>query len=158
MAKMDLASLRALFADFHDPIPDVLGQPPDSLIWTDIVDLAPMPSFVRGRVILLGDAAHAVTPDLGHGASLAIEDAAVVSALLDRHSFDASFRAYDARRMARACRIAAASHFYAAIAQWQHPIMMQVRNRVIPAIPETVLERQLSSIIDYPLEPVASPA
>src|SRR3546814_12620021 len=69
-----------------------------SLIWTDIVDLAPMPSFVRGRVVLLGDAAHAVTPDLGQGAGLAIEDAAVISALLGRHSLAPAVREYDARR------------------------------------------------------------
>jgi 2-polyprenyl-6-methoxyphenol hydroxylase-like FAD-dependent oxidoreductase len=159
LAKMDLRSLQGLFAGFHDPIPEVLSRtPPGALIWTDIVDLAPMPSFVRGRIVLLGDAAHAVTPDLGQGAGLAIEDAAVISALLGRHSLDAAFRAYDARRVARARRIAAASRFYAAIAQWQHPVMVRVRNRAVTAIPESVLERQLSSILDYRLEPVAAAA
>jgi 2-polyprenyl-6-methoxyphenol hydroxylase-like FAD-dependent oxidoreductase len=158
LAKMDLRSLQGLFAGFHDPIPEVLSRtPPGALIWTDIVDL-PMPSFVRGRIVLLGDAAHAVTPDLGQGAGLAIEDAAVISALLGRHSLDAAFRAYDARRVARARRIAAASRFYAAIAQWQHPVMVRVRNRAVTAIPESVLERQLSSILDYRLEPVAGAA
>jgi 2-polyprenyl-6-methoxyphenol hydroxylase-like FAD-dependent oxidoreductase len=58
----------------------------------------------------------AVTSDLGQGAGLAIEDAAVILALLGRHGLDAAFREYDARRIARARRIAAASRFYAAIA------------------------------------------
>jgi HlyD family secretion protein len=120
-----------------------------------------LPTSQVGRVelgsearIVLDSAPEYVVPATG----LAIEDAAVISALLGRHSLDAAFRAYDARRVARARRIAAASRFYAAIAQWQHPVMVRVRNRAVTAIPESVLERQLSSILDYRLEPVAAAA
>ncbi len=85
LAKLDLEGVKAIFADFHHPVQEVLaGTPRESLIWTDIVDLDPMLSFTRRNVALLGDAAHAVTPDLGQGAGLAIEDAAVLAALFGR--------------------------------------------------------------------------
>ncbi|TIX43735.1 MAG: monooxygenase, partial [Mesorhizobium sp.] len=80
LAQADLAGVKAMFSGFHDPVPEVLDRTPaDSLIWTDILDLDPMPSFTRGNAVLLGDAAHAVTPDLGQGAGLAMEDAAVLT-------------------------------------------------------------------------------
>ena len=159
LAKMDLPSLQALFGGFHDPIPQVLrATPPDALIWTDIVDLAPMPSFARGRVVLLGDAAHAVTPDLGQGAGLAIEDAATLTLLLGRYPVDRAFQEYDARRVARARRIAAGSRFYATIAQWRSPMAVCLRNFVVRRIPERLMDRELESILDCQLESIVRAA
>jgi 2-polyprenyl-6-methoxyphenol hydroxylase-like FAD-dependent oxidoreductase len=155
LAKIEISSLRALFAEFHHPIPEVLSKTsPEALIWTDIVDLAPLVSFVRGRVVLLGDAAHAVTPDLGQGACLAIEDAAVITAQIGRHGLDTALRQYDARRVARAHRIAAASRFYAAVAQWRHPVLVGLRNHLVRSTPAKFLDWQLSSILDHRFEPV----
>lgn len=157
LAKIDLSSLQALFADFHHPIPEVLRKTPsEAVIWTDIIDLSPLPSFVRGRVVLLGDAAHAVTPDLGQGAGLAIEDAAVLAAQLRHHDLDAALRGYDAQRVARARRIASSSRSYAAVAQWRHPVLVALRNSLARKIPEKLLEWQLSSIFDYRIDGVAS--
>ena len=72
----------------------------------------PLPSFAVGRIALLGDAAHAMTPDLGQGASQAFEDAAA----LTRHLADADpadvperLRRYDAERRPRTSRLMAAS-------------------------------------------------
>lgn len=56
------------------------------------------PAWGRGRVALLGDAAHALTPNLGLGAALAIEDAVVLSGLLDHP--DRAVRVYRTRRYA----------------------------------------------------------
>jgi 2-polyprenyl-6-methoxyphenol hydroxylase-like FAD-dependent oxidoreductase len=58
----------------------------------------------RGRIVLLGDAAHATTPHLAQGAGMAIEDAVVLAEELVRHDdAEAAFRAYYLRRIAR-CR------------------------------------------------------
>jgi 2-polyprenyl-6-methoxyphenol hydroxylase-like FAD-dependent oxidoreductase len=156
LSKIEFGSLQALFADFHDPIPELLSRtPPEALIWTDIVDLVPLPSFVRGRVVLLGDAAHAVTPDLGQGAGLAIEDAAVISAQIRHHDLEAGLREYDARRVHRAHRVAAASRRYASVAQWRNPVLVGLRNRAVSSIPKRLLDSQLSWILDYRPEPIA---
>jgi 2-polyprenyl-6-methoxyphenol hydroxylase-like FAD-dependent oxidoreductase len=69
------------FGDWHEPIPTLLaGTPPESVLQNDIHDLPlPLVPFVDGRVVLLGDAAHAMTPNLGRGACSAIEDAGALA-------------------------------------------------------------------------------
>ncbi|CAI7746129.1 unnamed protein product [Closterium sp. NIES-54] len=54
----------------------VKATPPDLILERRVLDLPPLPFWVKGRTALLGDAAHAVTPGLGQGANLAFEDAA----------------------------------------------------------------------------------
>jgi 2-polyprenyl-6-methoxyphenol hydroxylase-like FAD-dependent oxidoreductase len=81
-----LDDLLTLFGGWHDPIPALLrATRPESLLLHDIRYLAtPLPSFHRGRVVLLGDAAHAMTPDLGQGGCQALEDAVALCAALGR--------------------------------------------------------------------------
>lgn len=156
MAKLDLEGVGALFADFPEPVPEVLSRTaPDSLIWTDILDLEPMPSFTRGKVVLLGDAAHALTPDLGQGAGLAIEDAAVLAALLARLPTERALQEYDARR---ARRIALESRLYARVAQWRNPLVVPLRNFLVSSIPERLLDRQLDAVLDVSFDPIRTAA
>ncbi|MER6827067.1 FAD-dependent oxidoreductase [Streptosporangium sp. NPDC000563] len=76
-----LAELRRLFGDWHSPIPELLAAASsEKVLRNDIRYLAtPLPAMHRGRVALLGDAAHAMTPNLGQGACQAIEDAVVLA-------------------------------------------------------------------------------
>jgi len=64
---------------------------------------APLPHWSRGPVLLLGDAAHAVAPHSGQGASLALEDAVVLAAILARgETFASTFAGFAATRRERA--------------------------------------------------------
>ncbi|WP_329428961.1 FAD-dependent monooxygenase [Streptosporangium sp. NBC_01495] len=76
-----LAELRRLFGDWHSPIPELLAAAsPEKVLRNDVYHLAtPLPAMHRGRVAILGDAAHAMTPNLGQGACQAIEDAVVLA-------------------------------------------------------------------------------
>ncbi|MFG1624420.1 FAD-dependent monooxygenase [Kribbella sp. NPDC049227] len=90
--------------DWHDPIPAlVAATPPDQVLHNDIVDIDPVPTYVKDRVVLLGDAAHAMPPDLGQGACQAIEDAVVLAAALA----DDDLPRYDRERRARVQPMAA---------------------------------------------------
>src|SRR5688572_19726653 len=68
--------LLARFAGWHEPIERIIrATPPASILRTDICDRPPLRSWHKGRVVLIGDAAHPMTPNLGQGAGQAIEDA-----------------------------------------------------------------------------------
>jgi 2-polyprenyl-6-methoxyphenol hydroxylase-like FAD-dependent oxidoreductase len=73
-------ALAAQYADFPVPIPDILRHTPaEEFIRTDLYDFAPIDRWWSGRVVLLGDAAHAMTPNLGQGGAQAVEDAYVLA-------------------------------------------------------------------------------
>ena len=66
--------------DFPSPIPEIIGASSISdVIRTDLFDFPPIPRWHKGRVVLIGDAAHAMTPNLGQGGAQAIEDAMVLA-------------------------------------------------------------------------------
>lgn len=88
-------------------------------VWA-LFDHPPAPAFYKGRLCLLGDAAHATTPHQGAGAGQAIEDALVLSNLLGQvkspADLEGAFKAYDAVRRPRSQRVVTtsreASHLY----------------------------------------------
>ncbi|NUP22684.1 MAG: 2-polyprenyl-6-methoxyphenol hydroxylase [Streptomyces sp.] len=88
---------------WHQPIPELIEATPDeAIIHIDIRDLDPLPTYVRGRVALLGDAAHAMSPDRGQGAGQSLEDAVVLAAALaGEPTIEAALRRYDADRRPR---------------------------------------------------------
>jgi 2-polyprenyl-6-methoxyphenol hydroxylase-like FAD-dependent oxidoreductase len=92
-AQADLDPLE-LFGDWHDPLPHLIRSAPE-VLRHDIHELPLLPTFVRGRVALLGDAAHAMTPYLGQGACMALEDAVTLA------SVDGDLARYDALRRPR---------------------------------------------------------
>ena len=80
-----LAALRARSADWHPTVAALLAATyPAAVHVTETVRLvAPLPTLAVGRIALLGDAGHAMTPDLGQGGCQAFEDAAALGTLLD---------------------------------------------------------------------------
>jgi 2-polyprenyl-6-methoxyphenol hydroxylase-like FAD-dependent oxidoreductase len=100
------AELRRRFGGWHEPIPALIGSvPADAILHDDVRWLAdPLPAFHAGRVALLGDAAHAMTPHLGQGACQAIEDAAVLAATAP------DLGAYTAARQPRTTMVARSSY------------------------------------------------
>ncbi|GAA3834313.1 FAD-dependent monooxygenase [Brevibacterium ammoniilyticum] len=59
----------------------------------------PLPSFVRGRTVLIGDSAHAMQPNLGRGACESIIDAAALAELLNSHPPERALSLYRRRRL-----------------------------------------------------------
>jgi 2-polyprenyl-6-methoxyphenol hydroxylase-like FAD-dependent oxidoreductase len=142
-----VADLQRAFADFHAPIPQVLAATSDAdLLWGDLFDLAPLATFAFGRVLLLGDAAHATTPNLGQGAGMAIEDAAVLARCLRAAPADlpAAFRAFDQQRRPRTRRIVEQSRQLGMLAQFTPPWLAPLRDAALAAVPDWVTARQMA--------------
>src|SRR5262249_46186977 len=95
------------FAGWHAPIRALLeATRPDDIVATQICDRAPVRRWGEGCVTLLGDAAHASTPDLGQGACQAIESAIVLAHCLDgADTLEAGLRAYEQARMQRTATV-----------------------------------------------------
>lgn len=95
-----LARLRDLFADYRGPVPEVLAALDD--VHVGITDEVELGRWYRGRVLLVGDAAHATAPTLSQGAAMALEDAVVLAeSLRAANSVEAALVAYESRRRPR---------------------------------------------------------
>lgn len=142
-----VADLQRHFGQFHAPIPAVLAATTDAeLLWGDILDVKPLPRFCFGRVLLLGDAAHATTPNLGQGAGMAVEDAAALAGCLARtpHDLPAAFRAFDRQRRPRTHCIVRQSRQLGQLAQFTPPWLVPLRNAALAAVPAWLTRRQLA--------------
>lgn len=94
--------------------------------------------FGRGRVVLIGDAAHAMTPNLGQGAGTAIEDAGELVLLLAEHAADPAAipAALDARRRARVTAVTRTAWTLGRVAHWQNPLARWLRDTLLRAMPD----------------------
>ncbi len=149
----ELAAVRERFGHWHDPIPDLLAAtPPTAVLRNDLHHLAvPLGSYVRGRVALLGDAAHAMTPHLGQGACQAIEDAVTLGAVADpAGDVPAALRAYDQARRPRSQAVARAAARTARFGQeLRHPAAIAVRNAMLRLTPSRTALRGMARYADW---------
>jgi 2-polyprenyl-6-methoxyphenol hydroxylase-like FAD-dependent oxidoreductase len=141
--------LLSQFGRYHDPIPDILRRTKnEDLIWNDIADLAPLPRYAFGNILLIGDAAHATTPNMGQGACQAIEDAVILADEIERDaSIPDAFRAFEMRRMARTHYVVRQSRLLGNIAQVQNKYVGAFRNALLRALPASVQEQQMDKIL-----------
>ena len=83
----DRDELAASFNGWDSPIVRLL-QTVDACFWWGLYDRHPLASWTSGRLVLLGDAAHAMLPHLGQGANQAIEDGVALAVLLEGRASD----------------------------------------------------------------------
>jgi 2-polyprenyl-6-methoxyphenol hydroxylase-like FAD-dependent oxidoreductase len=140
-----------LFHDWHDPIPAVIEATAETdILRNDIYELNHLRHWSRGRVTLLGDAAHAMTPNLGQGACQAIEDAVVLAECLkDTTDIAAALKSYDKRRVTRANRISLLAHFIGQAVQWENPILSVPRNIIVRSMPVSMVTKRFMWLLDY---------
>ncbi|OLT39976.1 2-polyprenyl-6-methoxyphenol hydroxylase [Saccharomonospora sp. CUA-673] len=107
----DIDELLFHFGQWHDPIPRIIDAArEESILHHDLYHSTPLPTYVDGNVALIGDAAHAMAPNLGQGACQAMIDAeALGSALAGENDVATALRRYDERRRRPSQRMAARS-------------------------------------------------
>ncbi|WP_181305270.1 FAD-dependent monooxygenase [Rufibacter sp. XAAS-G3-1] len=148
MKAMRVEDLQQHFKEYHTPIPDLFRQTkPEQLLWHDLYDLAPLPQFAFENALLLGDAGHATTPNMGQGACQAVEDAVVFADELQKDfSFNLAAQRFEKRRMPRTHWITRQSRFLGEVAQSQNWVFMRVRNFGLRHLPTWVNDKQLEKV------------
>ncbi|MFW6724823.1 FAD-dependent oxidoreductase [Streptomyces sp. MAR4 CNY-716] len=130
--------LRGYFSGWHAPIPRILAETdPATWIRYEIRHLFPaLRTFVHGgNVALVGDAAHAMTPNLGQGACTAILDADALSRSVAEHGpsdLASALRAYDSERRRSAQRVAFGSRNLHRFMSARHT---RLRNSLVRMLP-----------------------
>ncbi|WP_031166885.1 FAD-dependent monooxygenase [Streptosporangium roseum] len=124
------AELLRLFGKWHAPIPALLAAASsENVLRNDVHYLAtPLPAMHRGKVALLGDAAHAMTPNMGQGACQAIEDAVVLAHFAGE---EAGLTDYTAARLERTAKIVARSTSICRASQLRNPLAVRLRDTMM---------------------------
>lgn len=139
------------FAHWHTSIPAVIEATPESAILrNDIYDRPPLSHWSRGRVTLLGDAAHPMTPNLGQGACQALEDALVLAQCLEQtENVCVALQLYQARRIPRTSRIVKRSWNLGRVGQWQNPLACKLRDASLKLMPSNLQLAVFEEAVGY---------
>lgn len=127
---LNLSSLKKAFSGWSGPIREMIDRtPPAAIIRGDIRDFAPIKYWGRGAVTLLGDAAHASTPNLAQGACMALEDAVELAyALKNSKDVKQALRLFEKRRYKRTAHVVRDSRYFGEVSLRSNPLLVRIRN------------------------------
>lgn len=135
------------FRDFNPLVLQILeATKPENIILNDIIDLAPIPKWYADNLCLIGDAAHATTPNMGQGACQSIEDAYVIGKLLEANKdYQSVFEEFQKIRRKKVDYIVNTSWKIGRISQWEKGNIL--RNFVMRMIPESINQKMIEKIL-----------
>jgi 2-polyprenyl-6-methoxyphenol hydroxylase-like FAD-dependent oxidoreductase len=146
------ATLLLLFSGWHRPVADLVEVAEEgTILRTDIYDRESLGErWGEGKVTLLGDAAHPMTPNLGQGACQAIEDAVVLARCLgERGATAEALRSYERLRSDQVAMVVRRSRRVGSIGQVKSPAICWLRDRALAMIPPKAQLRQLEEVVGY---------
>src|SRR5579884_1649150 len=140
------------YRDYHAPIAKILANS-GPIVKQNIFDIATLPEWHRGRVLLIGDASHAVSPNAGQGASMALEDAMLLARLLrdTRCDHARAFAEFERERRPRVEKIVAEGRRRGADKENMTPFKAAVRDALLTVILRLFAERGNDWIYRYKL-------
>lgn len=140
----------AYFTEFHADIQQIMADTPESdIIYNDLIDLEPMNHWSRGAACLIGDAAHATTPNMGQGACQAVEDAYILGELFGTGlPVEEVFARYEQLRRGKAHFIVNSSWRLGKVAQWENTFGCWLRNTLMKSLPDSLNEKQMERVFD----------
>lgn len=145
------ARLLDLFGGWHAPVAALVERTPnDAILVNRIYDGPRLRHWSKGNTVLIGDAAHAMTPNLGQGACLAIEDAWTLGALLSS-GLDprTAIARYEHARTDRVHAIQLQSRTMGWVVQAESPWAMAARRWMTPRLPQYFTTRAMRQLFDY---------
>lgn len=139
--------LTETFNDFDSLVLEILeSTKPENIILNDIIDLAPIPKWYAENICLIGDAAHATTPNMGQGACQSIEDAYVIGKLLEKNrDFNSVFEEFQNIRRKKVDEIVKNSWTIGKISQWEKG--NQIRNFLMRSIPGSINQKMVEKVL-----------
>lgn len=141
--------LQAYFNHFPNEVREVIDKQSETgILLHDIYDLKPLRTFVYGRTILLVDAAHVTTPDMGQGASQAMEDALVLVNCIKNYDFNKAIERYDKLRVKHTAKVIKRSRKIGKLAQKHNKLIVKLRNMVMKLIPNAYASSQTKFFIN----------
>ncbi|HYH99343.1 FAD-dependent monooxygenase [Hyalangium sp.] len=145
------AELLPRFGHWHAPVRVLIEKTPAaSIVRTDIHDRPPVQSWGRGRVVLLGDAAHPMTPNMGQGGGQAVEDAAVLARCLAAEpDLPAALARYQALRLPRANGFVSQSRRFGEMGQWENRLACWARDRLFQLVPQSSIRSNLRRVLTF---------
>ena len=148
MVKQTENDLQDLFAEFNSDVLEIIeNTSEDTVIKNRIIDLKPIHKWYDKNVCLLGDAAHATTPNLGQGACQAIEDAYILAQFYQEDKpIETVFEEYQNLRIKKAHSIVNSSWRIGKIAHFENSFAIYFRNLVMRCIPTSANSMQLKII------------
>lgn len=142
---------RKHFASYDPLVKDLLEKTPDSAIYTDgIADLDQLKTWFEGNVCLIGDAAHAMTPNMGQGAGQSIEDALALARFLaqNKNHVEQGFQEFQNYRKKKVKQIIDNSWRIGKIAHAKSSIAISLRNAMMKFTPESVSRKAMSKTFE----------
>jgi FAD-dependent urate hydroxylase len=132
------------FSGWHHPVELLIrSTSPDQILHSDIYDLKPMSKWSEGRAVLLGDAAHPTTPNMGQGACMAIESSLVLARCLEQEDdLTVALTLYEKERMPRTAWITRQSRKIGRLGQIENPAACAVRDWFVSVTPDAFSKRQ----------------
>ncbi len=143
--------LLRMFAGWHQPVERLISATDEGdILKNGAYDLAPLKRWGHERVMLLGDAAHPCTPNLGLGGCMALEDALVLAKSFCKEATpESALRRYESLRRVRTRHVQLRSLLMGQIGQWENQLVAGGRQLVTSVLPARIFERNLSKVYSY---------
>jgi len=139
--------LLQIFSEFPDYVRNLINDNAGAAIRTDIYDLPVLTKWYEGSIALLGDAAHATSPNMGQGGAQAVEDGYVLAeALTACDSLSAAFARYQNNRHDKARTIVRKSRVFGRLAHLKSGPGRAFRNAFIKLAPASVSMREWDEV------------
>lgn len=138
------------FDTFHPLVQEIINATkPSDIIENEIIDLKPTKKWWKGNVCLIGDAAHATTPNMGQGACQAIEDALVLSdCLKNENATERAFEVFQKRRIKKAHQVVNRSWTIGKMSQLESRLLITARNFAVKISPDAMSSQTLEPIFN----------
>lgn len=138
--------LNLYFHKYPSIVQEIIKATPAKLHTSIMQDLKPIKNWYDNFICLIGDAAHATTPNMGQGACQSIEDAYVLADCLSKQKDSDAFKTYQNLRMAKAHQVVNQSWQIGKISHWTNPLGIAFRNYMLKIVPDKLTQMQLEKL------------